>query len=212
MSFRSTFLVVTPETFGKPELNEKGKIILPESVMTRIFSTGFNESVMLFTLKNTITQKQIAVGVEEFTSDEVSCVVPKWILKNIGLTENDKILVQLTKLKKCTEAVFQPYDESFNKLPNPRIILEHYLREIPCLTQGSTIDIKFAGATYPLKVLFLKPDPMVTIISADVITQFARPLCEFDHHWGEEEEINDNDDKTKDKNQFKGIAHTIKKQ
>ena len=115
----------------------------------------------------------------------------------------------MTKLKNCTEAVFQPYDESFNRLPNPRVILEHSLREMPCLTQGSTIEVAFAGNAYPLKVLFLKPDPMVTIISADVITQFARPLCHFDHHWGEEEEVNDN---KKEENMFKGVARTIKKQ
>ena len=212
MSFNSTFLVVTPETFGKPELNAKGKIILPEGVMARIFSMGFSDNIMLFTLKNPSTQKQIAVGVEEFTADAVSCVVPNWILRNIGLSENDKIHVQLTKLRKCTEVVLQPIDESFNKLQNPRVILEHSLRDIPCLTKGSIIEIAFAGTIYKLKVLLLKPDPMVTIISTDVVTQFARPLSDFDHNWGEEEEVNENRAKKEKENLFKGVAYTIKKQ
>ena len=210
MSFQGTFLVVSPETFGNPKLNETGKVILPENVMTRIISSGFHDQVMLFTLKNPQTQKKIAVGVQEFTADQVSCIIPNWICRFIGLTENDKVHVELTRFKKCTEAVFQPIDETFNKLPNPRIILEHTLRDIPCLTQGSIIDVPFAGNIYQLKVLFLKPEGMVNTIGADVSTQFARPISDFDHHWGEEEEFNDTD-KQKEDNMFKGVAHTIKK-
>ena len=210
MTFHGTFLVVSPESFGNPKLNETGKVILPESVMTRVISSGFNGQVMLFTLKNPSTQKKIAVGVQEFTADQVSCVIPRWICRFIGVTENDKVSVELSMFKKCTEAVFQPIDEKFNKLPNPRVILEHTLREIPCLTQGSVIDVPFAGSIYPLKVLFLKPEGMVSTISADVSTQFARPISDFDHQWGEEEEFNEGG-KQKENNMFKGVAHTIKK-
>ena len=53
---------------------------------------------------------------------------------------------------------------------------------------------------------------MVTIISTDVVTQFARPLSDFDHNWGEEEEVNENRAKKEKENLFKGVAYTIKKQ
>ena len=81
--------------------------------------------------------------------------------------------------------------KEFNELPNVRVILEHSLRNHTCLTQGTLIPIEFNNKIYELKILKVEPEKSVCIVHADVITDFARPASEFEHHWGEEEEHNE---------------------
>ena len=187
MSFSSTFLVVSSATYGKDDIETTGKIILPQIALEMIIRSGFNDKIMCFVIKNPKTGRSIAVGVQEFSSDPASCVVPNWIMKNIGLEENDKVLVSLTSLPKCTSVVFQPCTQHFLELQNPRVILEHSLRYVPCITEGTILEVIFNKVPYQLKVLSVKPKRMACLYMADVMTSFARPLTDFDHHWGEED-------------------------
>jgi ubiquitin fusion degradation protein 1 len=197
MTFSSSFLLASPETIGRPELNTGGKILLPQFALDRILKGSFNPPVMLFSLQNPRTKQQIAAGVESFTCDSASCVIPNWMAEAINLAEHDKVLVSLTKYPSATRVIFQPLNEQFNSLPNPRVILEHALRQIPCLTQGIVIPIDFNRQRHFLKILKTEPARSVCIIHADVVTDFARPLSMFDHHWGEEEDSGDAKQRTK---------------
>ncbi|EAY04019.1 hypothetical protein TVAG_055050 [Trichomonas vaginalis G3] len=206
MSFRSTFLVVFPETVGRKELNETGKIILPSTIIAKLR----NETLMQFLLKNPLTQKTIGAGVEEFSSEEPSCVVPRWMCENLGLTENDKIVVQFQKFPKIKELIFQPSDnESANILNEKQIIMEYTLRSYPVLTQGSILVINFANKMFFLKVLFTKPERIVNTLSSNPTVTFSRPLMEFSHNWGEEED-EEEIRKSKQKDPFSGVAKSIR--
>jgi ubiquitin fusion degradation protein 1 len=191
MTFSSSFLVVFPQSVGRCELSTTGKVLLPQFTLDRIMRNGFNQGVMLFALQNPRTKQQIGAGVESFTSDSASCVVPDWMAEAISLSEHDKVLVTLSKCPPATTVIFQPFDEQFTALPNPRVILEHSLRQIPCLTEGTIIPIDFNRSRHFLKVLKTEPSKIVSIVHADVSTDFARPLSMFDHHWGEEEDSNE---------------------
>lgn len=207
MAFRSTFLVVFPETVNRSELNSTGKIIMPPSAITRLR----NESLMQFLIKNPVTQKSMGAGVEEFTAEEPSCVIPKWMCEYLGLTENDKVTIQFQRFPAITELTFQPLDEATaQKLNETKVIMEYTLRQYPVLTQGSTLEINFVNNIFLLKVLFTKPERIVNTLHSDAILNFARPLMSFDHQWGEEEDTENSRPKTANDNQFIGSARTIR--
>jgi ubiquitin fusion degradation protein 1 len=205
--FSSSFLVVSPRTFGRPELNAGGKVLLPQLALGRILKGRFQRSVMLFSLENPRTQQKIAAGVESFTCDSASCIIPEWMSQSISLVEHEKVIVTLAKFPSATSVIFQPFNEDFNRLPNPRVILEHTFRQIPCLTQGTVIPIEFNDTVHFLKVLRTEPERLVSIVHADVSTDFARPISDFDHRWGEEEEVDDPDARTK--TPYRGRARKI---
>lgn len=204
-----TFLLIDPKTVGRDDLNLTGKILLPQFVLDKILNSNFQQQVMFFTLRNPKTKQVVGAGVESFTADSASCVVPLWMMEAIGLFENDKVMVTYTDFPSAKNVIFQPLTSDFNKLTNPKVILEHGLRQIPCLTQGTTIPIEFNNKIYKIKVLKSEPVKITSIIHADVITDFATPLDAFTHQWGEEEEENDTK-KAKPKAAFEGKSHTLK--
>jgi hypothetical protein len=122
---------------------------------------------------------------------------------------NDRVRVSLATFPPATNVIFQPFTEEFNKLPNPRAILEVKLRKIPCLTEDSVLPIEFNSVIYKLKILKTEPSKFVSIIHANVVTEFARPLSMFTHHWGEEEEAVETKTEAKP-SLFQGKSHTIR--
>lgn len=182
------FLAECPTTFGRPELENTGKILLPESFLDRIMRSGQNQQIMLFTIKNTHSQQEVAAGVESFTSDNATVIIPKWMMKFIDITDNDRVNVSLQRFPTGTFVTFQPFKNSFFELPDFRVILEYCLRGFPCFTQGSVIPIFFHNQVYDLKVLKTEPQKMISCFHSDIQTDFAAALDTFDHHWGEEED------------------------
>jgi ubiquitin fusion degradation protein 1 len=166
---------------------------------------------MMFAVENPTTWQKIAAGVESFTADGGSCVLPKWMQKSIGVDANSKVRVTLSNFPSADSVIFQPFTEEFNRLPNPRVVLEFTLRQMPCLTEGSVLPIEFNSNLYHLKVLKTSPQKCVSIIHADVITDFAQPLNTFTHHWGEEEEAEETrTTKKKSESLFQGKSHSIR--
>lgn len=183
-----TLLAVSPTSFGRPELEYTGKILLPEALLDRIMRLGFNQQIMLFLLRNPHSQQEIAAGVESFTSDRASAVIPKWMMKFIDISDSDKVQISLQKFAVGTSVTLQPFSSSFYDLPNYRVILEYCLRQIPCFTQGSIIPVHFHNQVYDLKVLKVEPEKIVSCFHADISTDFANALDTFNHKWGEEED------------------------
>jgi hypothetical protein len=186
-----TFLVLSPASAGRPHLNSTGKILLPPMILDHILKSGVDLPIMQFLLENPITHQTVGAGVEQFTADGASCVIPNWMQEVLTLSEHDKVRVSLAKFPLATSAVFQPFTEDFARLDKPRVILEHSLRDIPVLTEDAVVPIEFNGKIYPLKVLKTEPEKVVSIVRADVITEFAQPISRFDHNWGAEEEANE---------------------
>ena len=203
-------LTVSARTAKRPELDQGGKLLLPEFVLDRVLKQRMDQGVMLFLVENPKTAQQIAAGVESFSADSASVVVPHWMMECLGVAENEKVNVTLAQFPSATNVIFQPFTDEFNKLPNPRAILEHSLRQLPCLTEGSVIPIDFNKKVYKLKILKTEPAKLVSIIHADVITDFARPLSDFDHHWGEEEDAHETGKQKGKQSVFVGKAHTVR--
>ena len=210
MNFKQVLLVQSPKTVKREDLEYTGKILLPQDALGQIINSNhYQQSVMLFSLKNQKNLLEFAVGVESFTSDPASVVIPLWIQEQLALVENDKVQISLINPPSGTFALFQPYTEAFNKLSNPRAILEHHFRALSCLTQGTTITIVFNKKEYKLKVLKVEPKPCVSIINADLETDFATPRSLYTHNWGEEEESYEPN--KVNSTPYMGKAHTLKK-
>ncbi|OHT17490.1 hypothetical protein TRFO_02519 [Tritrichomonas foetus] len=214
MNFTDTLLAISAKTFGRPELDTTGKILLPETLLDRIMKSNFNQQVMYFLLRNPRSQQQIAAGIESFTSDRASAVIPSWMMQYIDISENDKVQVSLQNFPTATSVTFQPFSSEFYDLPNFRVILEYTLRQMPCLTQGAVVPVPFNNKIYKIKVLKVEPKMMVSCLHADLTTDVAQPLDTFDHHWGEEEENYEpafiREKKAAGNPAFRGKPHSLK--
>ncbi|KAK8853595.1 hypothetical protein M9Y10_034249 [Tritrichomonas musculus] len=209
-----TLLAVSPKTFGRPELENTGKILLHESILDRIMKIGNHQEIMLFLLRNPHSQQGIAAGVESFTSDRASVVMPEWMMKSIDISESDKVQILFQKYPRGTSVTFQPFQSEFFQLPNFRVILEHDLRAFPCFTQGSVIPVVFLKQVYKLKVLKVEPEKIVSCYHTDISTEFASALDTFDHKWGEEEDeyVPPSEKARRDASNpaFQGPSHSLK--
>ena len=211
MSLQNTFLVISPDTFGDQSFNHKGKIILPESVLQLIERNNIRRPILLFSVKNPITNHEVAAGVESFNSDPVSCVLPKWMMETINVEENDKVIVSFVDLPSAETLTLQPLTSNFPSAV--QTVLQVALRPFPCLTIGSILPLSIFNKIFQVKVLDAQPSKMVSTFNVDVnVEMFPSPdkIQEFlTHHWGEEEECYE-PNKNKKQNKFIGKPHSLR--
>jgi hypothetical protein len=87
------------------------------------------------------------------------------------------------KQLRATRAIFQPPDESFFTLHDPKSVLEANLESHPCLMQGTLLRLRADGRDYTIKVLRTEPKRAVTIRKTDIECDFATPISQFRHSW-----------------------------
>ncbi|EAY09569.1 ubiquitin fusion degradation protein, putative [Trichomonas vaginalis G3] len=167
----------------KEDLNQTSYVI----VETAMLNQQMMENQMItFKITNPRTQESAYAVEREFTADQGTVIVPYWIMAKIGVDEGDTVQISTVELPAATRTVLQPKTKQFaENIKEPRIVLERELRNYPCLTQGSTIEITFANVVYPLYVLKTEPLPAVRCRDVDMIVDFAPLIEEFQHHWNE---------------------------
>ncbi|KAH0789535.1 ubiquitin fusion degradation protein [Histomonas meleagridis] len=190
----------------RPELEQSARILLPESVLDTIMQRNQHISVMFFAIRNTALGISVYAGVDSFTAQQGTVFIPFWMMEYLQVNEDNTVRVSLTSLVPATRALFQPQDDAFLNLPNPRVILEYSLRQHPCLTQGTILNIEFNNKIYRLKVLKTEPKSAVQILHADVICDFATPVNQFDHKWNEP----DTDSSDEELNQKVQVGRTLR--
>jgi ubiquitin fusion degradation protein 1 len=170
-----------------PALEFTGRCLLPESLLNEVMqSNNEQRTIMQFAIQNPITNTVVYAGVKDFTSRPTQIVLPYWMMSFLHIEEGGIVTVTLPpegRLKTATRATFRPEDKSFSDLPNTRVILEKALREHPCLTQGTVFPVLFNDNKYYLRVLQLEPDKHVSAFRADLATDFAPHVSEFNHGW-----------------------------
>ena len=155
MTFSDNFSCHSPAFSSKPALEQTSRILLPESVLNDIIQLNNDRMppVMFFSIRNPRLGNTIYAGVESFTASPGVAVVPYWMMEYLQVEEGGLVRIALTSLMTATRALFQPQDDAFLRLPNPKVILEYSLRKHPCLTQGTVLNIEFNGKNYKLKVM-----------------------------------------------------------
>lgn len=128
---------------------------------------------MLFSI--TANNKKTCAGVLEFTSPEGRAMLPRWMMDNLGIRENDLITITSVSLQKASYVKIQPHETAFIDIANPKAVLETALRNFACLTEGDVICIYYLNKTFKLSVLACKPATSVSVIETDMQVDFAEP-------------------------------------
>ena len=174
----------SPAYTGKMELELTGKVLLPPSALNTIYSNeNALPSIVLFCISNFKTGMKVYAGVDSFTAQEGQIIMPYWMMEAIQINEGTNVRVNTTNVRKGTSATFQPTDSSFLDLKDTKVVLEHALRQHPCLTQGSIIPIDFARKRYFIKILKTEPSAGIFTLKADLAVEFAPPETDFKHRW-----------------------------
>ncbi|CAD8081201.1 unnamed protein product [Paramecium sonneborni] len=172
--------VYNASLFGKNNLNQGNKILLPASALQQVLNLK-QQGPMIFRLQSTLDERKYTyVGVLEFTAEEGTCVIPDWMFESIGFTNGQQIIVSHEKrLERGKLIKIQPHETAFVDLPDPRAILENHLRNFICLTEGETISINFHKTNYLIDIVKVEPTNIlkaVCINEADIEIDFMQPL------------------------------------
>jgi len=127
---------------------------------------------------NPTTHKRTYCGVLEFTAEEGSAIVPRWMMKNLGISPEEDVEIEIRRvnLPDATFVRLQPHNVDFLYLDNHKAMLEWVLKSYSVLSVGDTIPLNFNNKVYQLNVLETKPGSAVSIIDSDVSVDFAPPL------------------------------------
>ena len=149
---------------NRDEIDEGGKIILPNSVMVRLSAAPTLRSPMLFRIENlpasdgnadpAVSTDACAThcGVLEFTAEEGTCTIPLWVYTQLGLGVGENVRVTLVELQHGNFVRLRPQESEFLRLSNPRIVLERFLSRFSALTVGDVLQLKYNKKLYLLHV------------------------------------------------------------
>lgn len=131
---------------------------------------------MLFKLFNTEGGRQTHCGVLEFTAEEGCCYIPFWMMRNLLIEEGALVTVTNVSLPKATFVKLQPQSTDFLEISNPRVVLEHALRNYSCVTKDDIIQIPYNGKNYQFALKDVRPAPAACIIETDCEVDFDAPV------------------------------------
>lgn len=130
---------------------------------------------MVFRLENPSARGTIHCGVMEFTADEGVAYVPAWMMRHIHASDASLIRVINVTIPKATFVQIRPHRTAFIELSNPRVVLEHALRNFATLTQGSTICVQHADRDFLIDIVETRPANAVLVIETDLQVDFLEP-------------------------------------
>jgi len=183
--FWRSFMSVSAMECHRTDLENGGKILLPQSVLeeltqydqerTMTFVPENVPSVMIFELSTDRARRSYA-GVEEFTAPEGQICVPQWMLSNLNAVSGNLLHVRRVSLPRGTFVRLQPHTSDFLLLNDTKAMLEWVLPKFVALTVGDTIVIPYRDKKYIFNVLELRPAKAVYIIDSEMNAEFAPPL------------------------------------
>jgi hypothetical protein len=144
------------------------KIILPDTLLVEWLFTepdllDGNKLIQL-EITNPKTKLKTHCGVKEFKDETL---IPKWIMYNLGLKENDPVDIKKTSLPIATSVTFQSKSKNFTRdVKNPEETLTANLsHNFSCLSVGDKIPIFDNDKLYILEVTALDPQNSVSLIN-----------------------------------------------
>lgn len=162
----------------KSHLENSNQIIMPPSALDYLISDTSFECLMLFEIRNFQSSGRLShCGVSEFTAEEGSVLLPKWMMNNLQLQEGDFVNTRRVNLADGTFMKLQPHSMDFLAIPNPKTALEQSLsNNFFCVTTGDTIMINYEGKSFYINIVETKPSSAICILNTDCEVDFAPPL------------------------------------
>jgi len=155
--FEEHFRCYSMAMAGRPDLEKGGKILLPQSALTRLTQMHVQYPMMFRLAVPGPGGRATHCGVQEFSSEEGRAYLPHWMMANLGLVEGAAVLLRNCTLPKARFVKIRPHSVDFLELKNPRAMLEGILRGYAALTVGDVICMHYAGTTYEFDVLEARP-------------------------------------------------------
>mmetsp|Transcript_8799 Transcript_8799/g.23073 ORF Transcript_8799/g.23073 Transcript_8799/m.23073 type:complete len:393 (-) Transcript_8799:168-1346(-) len=175
-------------TIGRAELEQGDKIVLPSSALDALTRLHIQYPMTFRISREAATSSSergsgsdaaptsfTHCGVLEFVAEEGHAYVPGWMLARLGCSSGAIVRISNAKLRKGTDVTLRPKTSSFLDISNPKVVLEATLRNFTCLTVSDSLPINYNSRTYWIDVVKLQPDDAVTIVEADVRTEFEPP-------------------------------------
>jgi hypothetical protein len=159
--------------------SEDDKIILPESALQELTSQdAFGSGAAVFELSLKLPDRPDVVarithcGVREFSAAPKTLGLPSKIVDTLWEDSTTPltgtVTIKYIKLPKVTYVKLQPKLNTFFKVEPVKMVLEENLRCHATLTVGDIVTVWYRGASHPLRVVEMKPEPKGTLIDTDV--------------------------------------------
>lgn len=157
----------------KKSIEEGGRILLPSHLLNEI---SFENSPTVFKIsheKEDGTFKETNAGVLEFFNEDRDIIYsPTWIMKNIGVTNEDSVEVEEVRLVKGTDITLCPFNDLFFTIHDKVKVLEKALVNFPCLKKGDIIPVTHNKIIHELQITLTLPKDEIMINECDVNVDF----------------------------------------
>ena len=180
---------------GHGGLSEGDRILLPPSALQALMGLVPSASMprpMLFAMALAGSdQRPRHVGVLEFSAPEGTVVVPLWIMRAMGLSDADSVVVTSATLPKGTFAKLQPLSEEFATLEDPKGTLERAITSsFTTLSKGDSMMVPVAGhGDIEVFVTELEPSDAVCVIDTELTVDFVQSVINSEEQKRRQEEL-----------------------
>ncbi|RKP27157.1 ubiquitin fusion degradation protein UFD1-domain-containing protein [Syncephalis pseudoplumigaleata] len=129
-----------------------------------------------FELTNEETGRATHAGVLEFSAQEGTVCLPRWMWRSLDVAEDGRIAVRAKQLPKGTWAQLQPLSEQYRHIRDYRAAFEAHLRAChTTLTVGETIAVPYGADVYEFRVRALKPADAIVVVDTDLTVELEGP-------------------------------------
>ena len=171
------YIVEIGRAVVREQQDYSNKTSLPSSILAALDDLASRNQATLpfpltFELTNPRSGRRTYCGVRDFTAEEGSIEISRYLVDQILLERGDRVRLKLVELPKGTRVVFQPLSTDFDIQADMRALLESQLRlNYTTLVQDEVITITGEGGLpLRLKVAQLAPSDHVSIIDTDLET------------------------------------------
>jgi hypothetical protein len=149
------------------ELEYCDKIVLPPSVLAHLSNFDVSNPIML-KISSQTSNNYIYCGIKEFMATDNIVYIPNWMMTHLSVDTSDKVNIISVNLPKATFIKIKPLSPLFEKLSNPRIVLEYHLQQFITLQKNNIIEIKYCNNIFKFQIIEIEPADAVNINNANV--------------------------------------------
>lgn len=163
--------------------NESSFIILPPSYLSSIMSDYQYSELhfpLVFSVKNEKTRCVTFCTVYEFDSEEGKCLIPDWVMIQLGLEEGEKIIVEHYKeeIPKGQKVIVSPQTQNFYNEYDFLNQLETAFLEYYVLKKNAMISVRLNDRIYLIEIIETFPNDLICTIDSDIEIEFDNTFIE----------------------------------
>ena len=138
--------------FSSDKSDNSNYVNLPETILTKLVNDKIDQPYY-FSITSPYSIKTW-VGVRQFTADEKTINIPRWIMDYLCMFENSQYVdLKLEKnIPKGKKAIIEPQEENFFSISEYDAILEQILSDFCILHRNQVLEIEFLDKKYKLLI------------------------------------------------------------